>query len=634
MIAVINFFTACLVKKLCFIINELAGCHMPNPGILPILIIVIIIFFFLQERYMLRIVSGSGPGKKPKKGRHDPEDLTIIKELTEANRRLDEFKKIADASKDYISFIDGNYRYRAVNKSYLTAVGKTEEEVVGHTVDEICGEKIFRKHLKDKIDKCIQGEEVNYCEWMDFFGYKNKYVDVSIFPYQSADGEITSVVVTSRDITERKYAEEELKKAKKAAEAANTAKSNFLTNISHEILTPMNGVIGMSSLMLDTQLTKDQLKYARFIKNSADSLMTIINDILDFSKIDAGKLEVRTMDFDLRLTIEETVNLLTGPAGKKGLGFSCVIDSDVPSRLHGDPGRLRQIIVNLVGNAVKFTSNGKVSIKVGLEYEDDKQAVIRCAVSDTGIGIPEKDFNRIFYAFTQVDASSTRRYGGTGVGLAISKQLVELMGGQIGVKSKEGNGSCFWFTATLDKPMFLEETTGEEVVDISGTRILIIDDSSVCHQMTLPLYRDLKCRPDQAKTEEIAVEKLYAAITKGDPFSVIILDNEIPPGISGEAFGRKIKEDPILYDTLLMMITSVGKRGDGARFEEIGFAAYLTRPVEKELFRDSLSAILSRKQRIADGAKEQMVTRHTVAEARRRKETGFYNSGPATIATQ
>lgn len=584
---------------------------------------------------MLRIVSGSGPGEKSKKGRHDPEDRTIIDELTEANRRLEEFKKIADTSKDYISFIDGNYRYRAVNKSYLTAVGKTEEEMIGHTVAEICGEKIFRKHLKDKIDKCIQGEEVNYCEWMNFFGYKNKYVDVSIFSYQGADGEITSVVITSRDITERKHVEEELKKAKIAAEAANTAKSNFLTNISHEILTPMNGVIGMSSLILGTQLTKDQLKYAQLIKNSADSLLTIINDILDFSKIDAGRLEVRTMDFDLRLTIDETVNLLTGPAEKKGLGFSCVIDSDVPSRLHGDPGRLRQIIVNLVGNAVKFTSKGKISIKVSLEYENDKQAVIRCAVSDTGIGIPEKDFNRIFYAFTQVDASYTRRYGGTGVGLAISKQLAELMGGQIGVKSKEGNGSCFWFTATLDKPMTLEETTAdEEVVDISGTRILIVDDSPVCRQITLPICRNLKCRADHAKTAEIAIEKLYASITKGDPFSVIILDNEIPPGISGEAFGRKIKEDPILYDTLLMMITSVGKRGDGARFEEIGFAAYLTRPVGKELFHDSLSAVLSRKQRISDGAKVQMVTRHTVAEAIRRKKTAFYNSGPATFATQ
>ena len=607
---------------------------MPNQGILPILIIVVIIFFFLQEKYMLRIVSGSGPGKKPKKNRHDPEDRTIIDKLTEANRRLDEFKKIVDASKDYVSFIDKNYRYRAVNKSYLTAIGKTEEEMIGHTVAEICGEKIFREHIKDKIDKCIQGEEVNYCEWMNFFGYKNKFVDVSILPYRSVDGEITSVVITSRDITERKHAEEELEKAKKAAEAANTAKSNFLTNISHEILTPMNGVIGMSSLILGTQLTKEQLKYAQFIKNSADSLMTIINDILDFSKLDSGKLGIRTMDFDLRLTIEETVNFMTGPAGEKGLGFSCVIDSDVPSRLHGDPGRLRQIIVNLVGNAVKFTSKGKISIKVSLEYENDKQAVILCAVSDTGIGIPEKDFNRIFYAFTQVDASTTRRYGGTGVGLAISKQLAELMDGQIGVKSKEGNGSCFWFTATLDKPMPLEETADEEVVDIRGTRILIVDDSSVCRQITLPICRNLKCRTDHAKTAEIAIEKLYASVTKGDPFSVIILDNEIPPGISGEEFGRKIKEDPILYDTLLMMITSVGKRGDGARFEEIGFAAYLTRPVGKELFHDSLSAILSRKQRIADGAKVQMVTRHTVAEAIRRKETAFYNSGSTTFATQ
>ncbi|MCK5543757.1 MAG: PAS domain S-box protein [Desulfobulbaceae bacterium] len=548
--------------------------------------------------------------------------LSMIDELTEANLRLDEFRKMADASKDYISFIDKDYRYRAINRSYLATTGKTEEDVIGHTVAEIWGEETFRAHIKEKIDKCFQGQEVTYQEWMDFFGHKNEYVEVSILPYRDANGEITSVVVTSRDITDRKRMEEDLQKAKESAEAANTIKSDFLSNISHEILTPMNGVIGMASLMLGTQLTEDQLKYARTIKNSADSLMTIINDILDFSKIEAGKLEIRTMDFDPRLTIEETTDLLAGPAETKGLELSSVIDSDVPTRLHGDPGRLRQIIVNLVGNAVKFTPQGKISVRVSLEHENDTHATIRCTVSDTGIGIPEEHFNRIFYGFTQVDASFTRQYGGTGVGLAISKQIVELMGGQIGVKSKQGNGSCFWFTVILDKPMpSAGPVADDEVVDISGTRILIVDDSPFCSKLALAFSRDLKCRPDQAKTAEIAVEKLYSATTKGDPFSVIILDREITPGMSAEVFGRKIKEDPILCDTLLMMITSVGKRGDGPMFEEIGFAAYLTRPAEEQLLRDSLAAILRRKERMAEGSREPMVTRHNIAEARRRKES-------------
>ncbi len=532
-------------------------------------------------------------------------NITERKLLHEAiEREREQLRQVVAHAPVAMAMLDREGRHLAHSARWLRYLRTEDPSVVGRTLEEVwpgMPEKyraVFARALggevvSDPEDALVRedGTEV-FLRW-------------TLHPWRGADGSVAGVVLAAQSI-------DVLVRARQAALEASRLKSEFVANMSHEIRTPMNGVIGMTRLLLDTALTPEQREYADVIDQSGRALLEIINDILDFSKIEAGRIDIETVDFDLRRAVREVLGSFAEAAQAKGLELLCLIRHDVPNALLGDPGRLRQVLNNLVGNAVKFTEKGEVVLRVTPDPSAGDAAVVRFEVRDTGIGIDPELRSRLFQSFVQADGSASRRYGGTGLGLAISKRLVSLMGGTIDVESHPGRGSTFWFTVRFERQAPEAAPLPVPPARLAGRRVLVVDDNATNRQILKQQLGYWGLRTTAVDTGPKALAALREAAAEGHPYDLAILDMKMPE-MDGLALGRAIKEEPPLAAVRLILLTSFGQRGHGAEASRIGIAAYLTKPVDEADLYDCLVEVLGE----GPGKRApHLVTRHTLRELR------------------
>ena len=558
-------------------------------------------------------------------------------ELTKSEDFLENIFKTMDDGL-YVTNVDG-YVQR-VNRKLVDMTGYSEQELMGRHIAELSA----REHSFATIPSIIQnlfikGSIKDYeSQWRRRDGTAF-HTEVNISLLHDGQGTVTGSVGTVRDCTDRKRVESELVCAKEALEAANRqlqetlidtrglasraedasqAKSEFLANMSHEIRTPMNAVIGMTGLLMDTELTRQQHEYLETVRSSANALLAIINDILDFSKIESGKLDLEVLAFDLHSMVDDIMELFSFRAQAKDLRLSRFVNPRVPPLLRGDPGRIRQILVNLLGNAVKFTSSGEVVLRVKVKEKSAKKVTLHFSISDTGIGIPEEKQSCLFQSFSQVDGSMARRFGGAGLGLAISKRLVELMCGEIGVESVEGQGATFWFTVVLEKQPVERKTAAAPVDDIRGRRVLVVCENPTDRLVLRDQLLSWGCSCSESVRGSDALAVLKKAAHDTVPFDIAIISSDLPD-MEGHLLGEIIKTNPLVQDTLLVLLSSHGIRGEATHTRMIGFAAYLTKPVKSSQLQNCLAMVVGSRQLKACDRPGQFITRHLINEELRRR---------------
>ena len=519
--------------------------------------------------------------KRTEEARRQAEQALLAAELR--------FRSLTQSTADAILSADSHGNILSWNNGAEKMFGYREEELLGRSVTMIMPAKYREAYGHGLARRRAGGEAPVVGKTIELWGLRKNGtefpLELSLSAWTTADGELYGGII--RDITDRRKTAAELAQARDAALESTRLKSEFLANMSHEIRTPMNAIIGLSSLLLDTELNAEQRDFAETVHQSAEALLVLANDILDFSKIEAGKLDLDIVEFDLRQLVEECMQTNAERADRKGLELACLMPDSVPTSLRGDPVRLRQVLLNLVGNAIKFTARGEVSVRVDRLDAESDAATIRFEVVDTGIGVPAAARKRIFNSFTQADGSMTRKYGGTGLGLAISKQLVDLMGGEIGFESEPDKGSTFWFKVRLVKQAAIADVP--EVSALRGLRVLLVDDNST-NRRVLSLFTDSwGMHADHAVDGREAMARLKTCAAEGRPYDVAVLDLDLPD-ITGLELADSIAFDPAIPPVRVVLMISVSQRAHGQTHQS-GIAASVTKPIRRSQLLECLTVI-------------------------------------------